>query len=122
MEENRAQVRDVSVYGIDDLSKLGIRERNILLSYINQEGFGLLQRVMEDALKILNQQLIKAKGVESIVAAHAEVNGANKFYHMILKMIEEEAMLVAQEGSTVGSISNPERPAYMPDFEGQENL
>src|SRR5208282_3223640 len=121
MEENR-EARDVSVYGIDELSKIDIRERHILVSYIRNEGFGILQRIMEDSLKTLNQNLIKATGVDAIISAHAEVNGANKFYHTFIRMLQEETMLAGQEGSTVGTIENPERPAYMPDFEGQELL
>jgi hypothetical protein len=112
---------DVSKFGMDALSKLDIRERHILVSYIQQaEAFRLLQRIMEDALKHLNQKLITASGVEAIVAAHAAVNGANEFYHTMLRMLQEETMLDAQANSDIGTPENPERPVYPAEFDGQE--
>ena len=112
---------DVSKFGMDALSRLDIRERHILVSYVQQaEAFRLLQRIMEDALKHLNQKLITASGVEAIVAAHAAVNGANEFYHTTLRMLQEEVLLDAQETSDIGTPENPERPVYPAEFDGQE--
>ena len=48
MEETR-DVRSVSHFGMEPLSKFDIRERHMLVSYVQQaESFRLLQRVMED--------------------------------------------------------------------------
>ena len=88
------ETRDVSHFGMEPLSKFDIRERHMLVSYVQQaESFRLLQRVMEDVLKVLNQRLIKANNAnpQEVVSAHATVNGANDFYHLLLQMLQEEA-------------------------------
>lgn len=124
MEETR-DVRSVSHFGMEPLSKFDIRERHMLVSYVQQaESFRLLQRVMEDVLKVLNQRLIKANNAnpQEVVSAHATVNGANDFYHLLLQMLQEEVMLDAQEASGIGTIENPERPVYPAEFEGQEGF
>jgi hypothetical protein len=114
---------DVSKFGMDALSKLDIRERHILVSYIQHaEAFRLLQRIMEDALKHLNQKLITASGAEAIIAAHAAVNGANEFYHRTLSMLQEEELLDVQMTSDIGTPGNPERPVYPAEFDGQEGF
>jgi hypothetical protein len=79
---------------------------------------------MEDVLKVLNQRLIKANNAnpQEVVSAHATVNGANDFYHLLLQMLQEEVMLDAQEASGIGTIDNPERPVYPAEFEGQEGF
>ena len=119
------ETRDVSHFGMEPLSKFDIRERHMLVSYVQQaESFRLLQRVMEDVLKVLNQRLIKANNANplEVVSAHATVNGANDFYHLLLQMLQEEVMLDAQEASGIGTIDNPERPVYPAEFEGQEGF
>lgn len=117
------ETRDVSHFGMEPLSKFDIRERHMLVSYVQQaESFRLLQRVLEDALKHLNQKLIKATSRDEVLAAHAAVSGVNEFYHVFLRMLQEEIMLDAQEASGIGTIDNPERPVYPAEFEGQEGF
>jgi hypothetical protein len=119
------ETRDVSEFGMEPLSKFDIRERHILVSYVNQkEGFRLLQRVMEDTLKLLNQKMIKTDNAEekAVLAAHAKLNGANDFYHMLLQMLQEEAILDEQAISDIGTPDNPERPVYPAEFDGQEGF
>jgi hypothetical protein len=98
------------------------RHRLVIAGYVHTEGFIILQRLMEDELKLLNQNLINTDGSDdkAILANFHLVKAAGMFYAGIMQRIKEEITLASSEASTVGSISDPERPYYPPEFDGQD--
>jgi hypothetical protein len=113
---------EISKIGMEPLFQLDHRQRVVVASYVHQEGFIILQRLMEDSLKMLNQKLINTEVSDSqaVLANHALVKAAGLFYATLIQRISEEVTLAGNEGSTVGTIGDPERPFYPAEFEGQE--
>jgi hypothetical protein len=113
---------DVAKIGMEPLFQLDSRQRMIVAGYVHTEGFIILQRLMEDSLKLLNQRLIntEATNPKEVIANHALVKAAGLFYSTLIGRIREEITVASSEGSTVGTISDPERPYYPAEFDGQE--
>jgi len=113
---------DLAKDGLKPLNVLDQRQRMVVAGYIHTEGFVILQRIMEDELRLLNQKLINTEVSSSVevLANHSLAKAAGMFYAGILQRIKEEITLANSEVSTIGTIQDPERPYYPPEFEGQD--
>jgi hypothetical protein len=113
---------DLAEDGIKPLSTMDSRQRSIIAGYVHTEGFVLLKRMMIDELRKFNQNLINTPTGDSakIIANHNLMQAAGMFYVGLLHRIENEIATSVSEGSTLGSMQDPERPYYPPEFAGQE--
>jgi hypothetical protein len=55
-----------------------------------------------------------------VLSNHSLAKAAGMFYAGFLQRIKEEITLANSESSTIGTIQDPERPYYPPEFDGQE--
>jgi hypothetical protein len=113
---------DLAEDGIKPLSALDGRQRSIVAGYVHTEGFVILKRMMIDELRRFNQKLVNADRAnpEEVLAAHGLMQAAGMFYVGLLQRIDAEIAIADSEGSTLGSINDPERPYYPEEFSGQE--
>ncbi len=113
---------NVAKIGLEPESVMDNRQRMIIANYVHTEGFVILQRIMEDEIKRLNRKLVNTdhSNTDEVLSNHALVKAAGMFYEGVLQRIKGEITIVNSETSTIGSISDPERPYYPPEFEGQE--
>jgi hypothetical protein len=113
---------DIAKIGMEPLSKLNRQQRGVLAGYIHTEGFKLIQQMIEDEIKLFNQRLVNTDPTSSdeVLSRHRMVKAAGMIYQGLLQRIEEEITLLRNETSTIGTIEDPERPYYPPEFEGQE--
>ena len=113
---------DTAKIGMEPMSNLDHRQRMIVAGYVHSEGFIILQRLMEDELKLLNQNLINTNQADkdAIVANFMLVKSAGMFYAGVIQRIKEEVTLAGNEASTIGTIGDPERPFYPAEFDGQD--
>ena len=115
---------DLAKIGMEPLTKFDQRQRSIIAGTVNGEFFGLIQRMLEDQLKLFNQRLINTENSNAaeVVSNHAMAKASGMVYTGLLQRISEEIALSANEASTIGSISDPERPYYPSEFSGQESF
>ena len=113
---------DLAKEGLKPLTVLDQRQRLVIAGYIHTEGFVILQRICEDELRLLNQKLINtdASNPQEVLSNHSLAKAAGMFYAGFLQRIKEEITLANSESSTIGTIQDPERPYYPPEFEGQD--
>jgi hypothetical protein len=113
---------DLATEGLKPINQLDPRQRMVVAGYIHTEGFIILQRIMEDELRLLNQKLINTDGSnqQEVLFNHGLAKAAGMFYAGILQRIKEEVTLANSEASTIGTIQDPERPYYPTEFDGQE--
>ena len=113
---------DIAAIGLQPLFKMDQRQRLIISGYVHTEGFVLIQRMFEDEIKLLNQKLVNTEpsNKDEVLANHIMVKTAGMLYEGFLQRIKEEITIAGNETSTVGTIGDPERPYYPPEFEGQE--
>lgn len=99
--------------------KLTEGQRALLASSVKQEHFDLLQRLMEDELKLFNVQLMNtpASKPEEVLINHVIAQSVTKWYVGFMKNLSEEVKLHQYTASGVGSRSNPEASAVEQDFQ-----
>jgi len=104
-----------NIFSADIDIELGARERTVLSAHIKQEGFDILQTVMEDVVRKLNRQLINVDpsdpNYEKIVAnRHRVAHAAGRFYIDLMMRLKEEVNLSEYNAAKLGTPENPENP------------
>lgn len=106
------------VKGLDLTFNLDERQVAIIASVVKQEWFDILQKLMENEVKLLNIKLINTStsNPAEILSNHAVAKGAGMFYAGFIQRIQGllEANKYLMEG--IGTPENPEQPPYQPEF------
>lgn len=106
------------VKGLDLTFNMDERQVAVIASVVKQEWFDILQKLMENEVKLLNIKLINTdtSNRDEILANHAVAKGAGMFYAGFIQRIQGllEANKYMSEG--VGTPENPEQPPYQPEF------
>jgi hypothetical protein len=95
--------------------KLDSREQAVLCSAVKQEAFQILQRLMEQEVRLMNIKLLNSDSAspQEILANHALAKGAGMFYAGLMQRLQEILQIESTFGSNVGTPANPEVPMYM---------
>lgn len=95
------------------------REIAILASAVKQEWFNLVQKFMEQEVKLLNIKLINTATANpnEILANHAIAKGAAMFYAGFIQRIQELLTEAKYDAMGIGTLDNPEKPPYPAEFE-----
>jgi len=95
------------------------RQIAILASAVKQEWFELMQKMMEQEVKLLNIKLINTGTANpaEILANHAIAKGAAMFYAGFIQRIQQLLTEASYTNLGIGSPENPEKPPYVTEFE-----
>jgi hypothetical protein len=90
--------------------QLSDKERAVLASAIKQEWFDIIQKLMEEEIRLLNVAHINvpADDVEKIVATFRVAKGAAMFYTGFIQRLNEELAIAVGTLKKVGTLENPE--------------
>ena len=104
--------------GLDINFKLSDQDRSLLLAWVKQDVFNLLQRLMEEEIRRLNVRLINtdAADTKAIIANHQIAKAAGMFYAGFIQRLIDELDIKAYADSGVGTISNPEQLELPQEF------
>lgn len=104
--------------GLDMTFQLDERQVSLMASVVQQEWFDLLQKMMEQEVKMLNIRLINTETAnpQQILSNHAIAKGAGMFYIGFIQRLEQ--LLKEHEYSIqgIGTAANPEQPPYQAEF------
>lgn len=105
--------------GLEVNFQLTDRERAILSSAVKQEWFDIIQKLMEEEIRILNVHLINTPASDdaAIIANHRIAKAAGMFYSGFFQRLKDELQLEAYNNSNLGTPENPEKLALPPEFE-----
>ena len=86
---------DINLKGIDIEIKLNDTQRSVLAAYVKQEGFDVVQKLMEDQVRKFNLKLINtdAADADSVLANHRLAKAVAQFYVGLMDRIEEECRI-----------------------------
>jgi hypothetical protein len=102
--------------------KLDERSIAILASVVKQEFFDILQRLMEDEIRLMNIKLLNLNSDDAaVLEAHRMVKYASMFYSGVMGRIAELTAIDTYNQSGLGQISNPEVPLYPDEFATPED-
>lgn len=100
---------DDAAKGIDIEITLTDTERSILASHVKQQGFDILQKLMEDQVRKFNLKLINTpvSKPEEVIANHALAKGVTQFYAGLVDRLNHE-LDIDIYGTRESNIKNPE--------------
>lgn len=96
--------------------KLDERTLGIMSAAVKQEWFDILQRIMEEEIRLMNIKAINAEDETEQVKGLRLVKAASMFYAGIMQRVAELTAIDAYNRSGVGSAENPEIPQYTEEF------
>lgn len=97
--------------------QLDSRQLGIMAAAIKQEWFDILQKIMEEELRLMNVHMMNQGDDSQILQAHRWSRGASMFYSGVMDRLREITNIDTYNNSGVGTPDNPETLALPPEFE-----
>jgi hypothetical protein len=109
--------------GLDMSFDLDERQVAILASVVKQEWFDIIQKMMEQEVKLLNIALINTStsNQQEILANHAIAKGAGMFYIGFIQRLQQILQVHNYNAQGIGTPENPEQPPYQVEFSSNPN-
>jgi hypothetical protein len=109
------KITEENIKGLEMSFNLSERDGAILSSFIKTEAFHLLQKLMEQEVRLMNIRLLNTdtSNPQEILSNHAVAKGAGMFYVGLMQRLQEVLQVQMSSASTVGSPANPEVPNYV---------
>jgi len=113
------QVKDENLKTPEVTLKLDPRQVGILAAYITQEGFDILQQVMEQEIRNLNIDLFNTPpgNRDEIIDKWAMSKSVAMWYAGVMKAIANICQVAYSNDQQTGTIDNPERIVLQREFE-----
>ena len=107
--------KQANIYSADVNVVIGDRERAVLSAYIQQEGFDILQTLMEDIVRKQNRRILNVDPAhpdyDKIVGNLSRTaNAVGGFYVDLMTRLGEEFNLHVYNARKLGTVENPENP------------
>jgi hypothetical protein len=112
------KIKEESLGGLDFNFTLTERENAVLCAAVKQEWFDIVQRLMEQEIRLLNIKLINTStgNPTEILANHAVAKGAAQFYAGFMQRLIELLQIEQYNAAGIGSPENPEKPPMLEDI------
>ena len=81
--------------GLDIELKLDDADRSLLSAYVKQQGFDILQKLMEDQVRKFNFKLLDTSPADErkVLAAHYLAKAVAQFYQGLIERLEQELQI-----------------------------
>lgn len=106
-------VKDENIKGLEMSFSLDARQQALLAASVKQEWFDILQKLMEQEIRLLNIKLLNLEKPEEIMAAHAVAKGAGMFYAGVMQRLSDILQIEQIVSQGIGTIENPEIPPML---------
>ena len=105
--------------GLDMTFQPDERQLAILAAAVKQEWFDIIQKMMEQEVKLLNIRLINTdtSNPNEILANHAMAKGAGMFYIGFIQRLQQLLHEAKYISEGIGTIQNPEQPPYQVEYQ-----
>jgi hypothetical protein len=106
------------VKGLDMTFDVDERQAATLASVVKQEWFDIIQKMMEQEVKLLNVRLINTEtsNPQEILGNHAIAKGAGMFYIGFIQRLQQILTEFNYTQQGIGTPENPEQPPYQSEF------
>lgn len=98
------------IYSVNVGFKLDARQRSVLTAFVKQQGWDILQKIMESEVREFNVLLANTPVSEKevVLARHCLAKAAAGFYIGVMGKIGEELGIENYNQSGIGTLENPE--------------
>ena len=99
--------------------RLSKSQRAILSAFLQQEGFDVLQQVMEDIVRNMNAKLLSVDPSceKEVLTRHRVAYAAGKFYIDLILRLKEEFNIQVYNAAKLGTMENPENNMNVEEFQ-----
>jgi hypothetical protein len=103
-----------SIKGVEFDFVLSDHDRAVLVSAVRQEWFDILQRLMEQEIRLMNIRLLNTPNSDhaALIGNHATAQAAAAFYKGLMQRLATALEIEVFNSNTVGTMENPEVPPY----------
>ncbi|SRR6266496_5884713 len=111
------------VKGLEMGFTLDERQVATLAAVVKQEWFDIIQKMMEQEVKLLNVRLINTatSNPQEILGNHAIAKGAGMFYIGFIQRLQQILQEYNYNAQGIGTPENPEQPPYQSEFVSNPN-
>lgn len=106
-------VTDEGIKGLDLTFELDQRQMAILAANVRQEWFDILQKLMEQEIRLMNIKLMNTSDPQEILRNHAIAKGAAMFYAGLIQRLTHLLQIEQIKAAGIGTIENPEVPPML---------
>jgi hypothetical protein len=94
-------------------------ERAIVTAYIQQDGWKLIKKLIEQEIRLLNVHLLNTpeEQTEAVLSRFKVAKAAAMVYAGVIKRLEEARAIQEAKSLGIGTMANPESIPLMPEFE-----
>lgn len=98
------------IYSVNASFKLDDRQRSVLTAFVQQEGWDVMQKLMESEIREFNVALhnTPVSQREAVLANHNVAVAAAQFYVGLISRIANELGVHSYHTSGVGTVGKPE--------------
>jgi len=116
------KIDESSVKGLEFNFELDSRQQGVLAAAVKQEWFDILQKLMEQEVRLLNIKLLNtpSNATAGILANHAVARGAGMFYAGVMQRLAHILQVDAYNAQGIGTPENPEVPPYLDEVTPQQ--
>lgn len=106
------------IKGLDMTFQPDERQLAVLAAAVKQEWFEIIQKMMEQEVKLLNIRLINSDTANpnEILANHAMAKGAGMFYIGFIQRLQQLLAEYKYIAEGIGTLENPEQPPYQIEY------
>ena len=107
------ELKEDNIKGLEMNFTLDERECHLLAAFAVTEAFHILQRLMEQEIRLMNVKLMNTAKPEEILANHAVAKASGMFYVGVMQRLQEILSIETVKAAGIGTLENPEIPPMM---------
>jgi hypothetical protein len=106
-------ITEDGISGLEMTFELDDREQALLAASVRQEYFHILQKLMEQEIRLMNIKLMNTADEKEILRLHAIAKGAAMFYAGFMQRLQHILQIETIKAAGIGTIDNPETPPLL---------
>jgi hypothetical protein len=109
------ELKEDNIKGLELSFELDERQEAILASHVRTEAFHILQKLMEQEVRLMNIKLLNTPtaNTQEILANHAVAKGAGMFYAGVMQRLTQLLHIQEIKAEGIGTLDNPEHPPML---------
>jgi hypothetical protein len=109
------ELKPENIQGLEMSFDLDEREESILANYVMSEAFHILQKLMEQEVRLMNLKLLNtsSSNPQEILANHAVAKAAGMFYAGLMQRLKVVLSIQEIKSEGIGTADNPEKPPML---------
>jgi hypothetical protein len=107
------EIKEENIKGLEMSFTLDEREAHLLAAFAVTEPFHILQRLMEQEIRLMNVKLMNSSDPQEIITNHSVAKASGMFYIGVMQRLQEILSIETVKAAGIGTAENPEVPSML---------